>query len=369
MNLPDITFAEADPNEMHINIKSTVESMIGRTLQESDPLTLFLRGIELIIIQQRLLIDQSAKMNLLTYAVGDYLDHLGELVGVTRLVSTFAAVTMQLNLSTERLTSTIIPKGTRFTADGSIFFALDEDCIIPAGEISVESKATCTVKGEVGNSYQIGEIAAIVDPQPFLKSAVNITISDGGSNTEEDESLRERIRLAPEKFSNAGSRGAYIFHAKSASTKIIDVCVESPSPGVVNVYPLCTDGSLPTQEILDVVNEKLNDRSIRPLTDQVQVLSPIQTEYDIDFKYWISQSDAALANTIRSKVELAVEEFIKWTKSKLGRDLLPLELQYRLRIAGAKRIKMTSPMFIATVDHSVAIPRNINIIFEGIEAD
>lgn len=369
MNLPKINFATADPDSMHLNIKTTVESMLNRTLSESDPLTLFLRGIELIIIQQRLLIDQSAKMNLLAYATGDYLDHLGALVGVKRLESTSASVTMELNLSKIRLTSTIIPKGTRFTADGSIFFALSEDVVIPAGEISIEVKAICQTSGESGNSYNIGEISTIVDPQPFLESVKNTTISDGGSDLESDESLRERIRLAPSSFSNAGSRDAYIFHAKSASTKIIDVCVESPNPGIVNVYPLCSDGTLPSQEILDLVSEKLNDRKIRPLTDNVRVLSPIKTEYDIDLKYWIAQSDSTMANTIRSKVELAVYEFIDWTKSKLGRDVLPLELQYRLKVAGARRIELQSPIFVSTSDHCIAHPRNITIRFEGIESE
>lgn len=369
MKLPEITFADAKPDEIHLNIKSTVESLLGRNLAEADPLTLFLRAIELIIIQQRLLIDQSAKMNLLAYSVGEYLEHLGALVGVSRLESTYASVTMQLTLSTTRLTATIIPCGTRFTPDGTIFFALDEDTVIPAGEISVTSKATCSSKGIAGNSYNIGEISTIVDPQPYLKTAVNITVSDGGSEAEDDESLRERIRLAPESFSNAGSSGAYKFHAKSVSSKIVDVCIESPTPGVVYVYPLCENGELPSQEILDSVNEKLNDRTIRPLTDQVEVLSPEVVEYDIDIRYWIEQSDATSAGAIQAKVESAVQEFIEYTRSKLGRDLLPLELQYRLRLAGAKRIEMSAPMFIATRDHCVSIPRNISIVFVGIEKD
>ncbi|MBP0016080.1 MAG: baseplate J/gp47 family protein [Cyanobacteria bacterium SBLK] len=46
---------------------------------------------------------------------------------------------------------------------------------------------------------------------------------------ETDDNLRKRIILAPESFSNAGSAGAYRFHALSASQDIIDVGVRGAS--------------------------------------------------------------------------------------------------------------------------------------------
>ena len=81
-NLPDITFAASDPAEMELNVLTTVEALLGRKLGRADPLRLFLLGVEALIIQQRLLIDQSAKMNLLAYSKGDYLDHIGILVAL-----------------------------------------------------------------------------------------------------------------------------------------------------------------------------------------------------------------------------------------------------------------------------------------------
>jgi phage-related baseplate assembly protein len=61
----------------------------------------------------------------------------------------------------------------------------------------------------------------------------NLAASSGGSEQEDNDRLRERIKLAPESFTNAGSRMAYRFHAMQAHPNIVDVAVLSPVPGTV----------------------------------------------------------------------------------------------------------------------------------------
>lgn len=96
----------------------------------------------------------------------------------------------------------------------------------------------------------------------------NVTLSFGGADIESDDRLRDRIILAPESFSVAGPKGAYIYWAKTAHQNIIDVAVESPEPGTVNVYPLMKDGVL-TVEVKSLVEEVLNNDKRRPLCDLV----------------------------------------------------------------------------------------------------
>ena len=95
MTLPEISFVETDTGNIESAIITTYEALAGRTLAQGDPIRLFLLSVAAIIVQQRVLIDYSAKMNLLAYAEGDYLDHIGNLVGVTRLPSA-AAITTRL---------------------------------------------------------------------------------------------------------------------------------------------------------------------------------------------------------------------------------------------------------------------------------
>ena len=367
--LPKLTFAESDPEAVDAKILTTVEALLGRKMARADPLRLFLRGIEALMVQQRLLIDEAAKQGLLAYATGNNLDHIGVLVGTDRLQADAATVTMQMTLSAVRETSTVIPKGTRFTAGDGVYFALDEDTVIVAGQTSAEAQATCTVAGASGNGYSAGEISKIVDYTPFLASAVNTTTSAGGADVEEDDAYRARIHQAPEKFSTTGPTGAYEYHAKQASALIADVSVTSPSPGCVDVLPLLKGGAIPGEEILEKVAEHLNDRKIRPLTDKVTVKAPEAVDYDITVSYWIDREDATDADAIAKAAEAAVQDFALWQKTKLGRDINPTELYYRLRAAGVKRAAITSPVYTEITREQVAIAKDIHTTFEGMEDD
>ena len=212
-----------------------------------------------------------------------------------------------------------------------------------------------------------GEINKIVDPAPFWASAENVTKSEGGADTESDEAYRDRIQEAPEKFSTAGPALAYEYHAKAASALIVDVSVDSPAPGEVIVYPLLKGGVIPGNEILTLVDKKLNDRSIRPLTDKVSVKAPESVKYDVDVLYYIDRRDATEAAQIQARAESTVQEFSAWQKERLGRDINPTELYYRLRAAGVKRAEIKSPVFTATNKKQVAIADSVKASFGGLE--
>ena len=367
--LPGLTFATADIEALDLQVTSTVEELLGRKLARADPLRLFLRGVEQVIQQQRLLIDESAKQNLLAYATGDNLEHLGALVGVSRLEASKAQTTVTVKLSAARETATTIKKGTRVTADDEVFFSLDNELIFLAGEVSKECTATCTTVGLAGNGYAAGELNKIIDNQPFLKSIVNTTLSEGGADVESDEDLRERIWIAPESFSVAGSEGAYIFHAKSASALISDVAVHSPAPGYVEIYVLLKDGSIPSTEMLNKVAARLNKKTVRPLTDIVTVKAPTTVSYDINLQYWISDEDSAQASRMIRAVNSAVDDYVTWQSEGLGRDLNPSELTKRVMATGVKRVDVISPVFTVLDPFSVALVRNKTLSYEGLESN
>lgn len=366
-NLENLKFVDANPEEMEIHILDIVEGSLERKLARADPLRLFLLGVEALLIQQRLLFDQMAKMNLLACARGGYLDHIGALVGTERLPAAPATATMKLTLSAVREQAVIIPKGARITAGDNIYFALNENAIIPMGELSVLTTATCTENGERGNGYLPGEISRIVDPVPFWASAENTTKSEGGADVEDDDAYRERIHEAPEKFSTAGPALAYAYHAKSASALIADVYAHTPAPGEVDVYVLLRGGSVPGEEILSLVGAKLNDASIRPLTDKVTVKAPAPVTYNVDAVYYIDRRDATEAAAIQKRAESAVQDFILWQKERLGRDINPTELYYRLREAGVKRAEIKLPVFTKTEKSQVAVADQIKVTFGGLE--
>ena len=368
-NLPDITFAESDPQTVELNIVTTVEGLLGRKLARADPLRLFLRGVEALMIQQRILINETAKQNLLAFATGDRLDHIGALTGTNRIQPSAATTTINLQTSAARETSTLIPQGTRVTAGDGVLFALDDATVIEAGKLSVDARATCTETGTKGNGYLSGEIDKLVDPVPFIAVVKNITTSAGGANLEDDDSYRERIHEAPEQYSTAGPTGAYEYFTKKASALVTDVAVESPAPAEVVIYPLLKDGEIPGDEVLKTIDAALNDRKIRPLTDKVIVKAPTAVAYDITLSYWIDRSDTTEAASIQRAAQQAVSDYAMWQKAKLGRDVNPTELYYRLRGAGVKRAAITEPGYIAVTRSQVAIAGTISVKFEGLEDD
>lgn len=368
-NLPSLSFAERDPATIETNILTTVEALLGRTLARADPLRLFLMGVEAIIVQQRELIDQAAKMNLLAYATGNYLEHIGALVGTNRMPAAAATTTLKLTLSAARETATTIPAGTRTTAGDGVLFAINSDTVVPAGETTAAAEATCTIKGAAGNSYAPGEIKTIVDPVPFLATATNTTTTEGGADAESDDDYRERIHEAPERFSTAGPAAAYEYYAKTASALIIAAPAFNAGPGTVRIRPLMKGGDLPGTEILESVADVLKNRAVRPLTDKVLVEAPEKVSYNVSLKYWINRDDATDAAAIEKAVNSAVAEFVVWEKSKLGRDINQTELYYRIRAAGAKRAVITEPIDTVVGEEQVAIADSITVTLGGLEDD
>lgn len=365
-NLPDVEFASKDISKIQTDIITTYEAISGRKLAPGDPVRLFLQAIASIIAQQRVLIDYSAKQNLLAYASGDFLDHIGVRLNTDRMPAQAAQTIIRFTIASQPQTVTI-PKGTRVTPDGKIFFATTDVVDVPSGTTQVDITAECTTAGTIGNDWEPGQINRLVDPLPWVTKVENITTSSGGTDTEDDDSYRERIRKAPERYSVAGPYGAYDYWARTAHQSIIDVSVSSPSPGQVEIRPLLEGGEIPSQEILDTVDAVCNDRNIRPLTDLVTVLAPTVVNYDITLTYWIDESNSSIAASIQEAVNEAIDEYVTWQKSKLGRDVNPSKLTARIINAGAKRVEIIVPIYTAITKDQVAVANNITVTYGGLE--
>lgn len=370
-NLPAVEFLTTDAESIKSQILSGYESLTGRSLAAGDPVRLFLLSIAEILILQRTAINTAAQQNLLSYATGNYLDALGTYLSVKRLAESRAKTSIRFTLSQALANSFEIPAGFEVT-NGVVAFATDADVTIAAGELTAEVGATCTTSGTSGNDYLAGQIATIVTPMAFLKSAENITITTGGSDAESDADFAERIRLAPNSFSVAGPVKSYVYHAKSASSAVIDVSVVSPTPGEVDVYPLLTGGVLPTEEVLKQIEDYLSADAVRPLTDYVRVLSPESVPYEIVVRYWISADDKTKSETIRKAVETAVENYRLWQQTKIGRDITPAKLIAAVINAGATRIdsaSMQPAAFVELADNHVAQCTKVTVVYEGTKAE
>ncbi len=164
---------------------------------------------------------------------------------------------------------------------------------------------------------------------------------------EEDERLRERVRLAPESFSVAGSRGAYRYWAMTEDTSITDVAVVSPDPGVVRIYPLTSTG-IPSQGILDAVADVCSPETVRPLCDIVHVAAPVQVAYAITAVIdTYAGYNAALA---LQEAQAAAQAWADKTSATLGRDLVRSQIIAALSVAGVYKVTLTEPSIDRVLD-------------------
>ena len=365
---PNISFVDTDTETLVNALIRSYERFTGRTLYPADPARLFILWIADIIIQERVNIDFSAKQNLPRYAEGEYLDSLAELFkDVYRLGPEAARTKIKFTLSMERDTATVIPAGTRLSAGEEIVFATAEPLIIPAGSLTGEVAAVCQTTGEIGNGFIPGQITKLVDIFPYFQKAENTTESAGGADWESDAAFYARIRESMETFSTAGPLGGYEYHAKSASALIVDVKATSPEPGEVDVRVLLAGGELPGEETLKAVSEVLNADKVRPLTDHVTVAAPETVPYDIDFTYWTQEGGAVSDEKVAENIAAAVRTFKEWQGAKMGRDVNPSYLISLLMQAGAKRVKVRSPVDTVVPDNAVAVIGETAVVNGGAE--
>lgn len=311
--------------------------------------------------------NEGLKMNLLRYTKGEYATEMGYFTDTERLEAKKASVL--LNFEIEEAKEHLLGINPVRVTPGNNRYFLTPYFEFKPGETTKQIIAICTEEGIIGNGYLPGEINKIVDPFPFFKSVMNMEISQGGSEIESDISLKERIRTAPSKFSTAGPVDAYIYWAKTANQEIIDVNVKMIIPGTVRITPLMKGGNLPTDSVLADVLAICNDDKKRPLTDNLLVNKPNQITYDIDFTYYISNSNIGLVNEIQEKVQKAVDNYIAWQKGALKRDITPTELIYLIRKAGAKRVEIVKPIFTIVNDFEVAKEVIVNSRYGGVEDD
>jgi len=378
-----IEFVKYDSETIVNELVSQFEKVLGETLQPSDERRIFLNQLAQVIVGINANINDTGNQVLLRNARGEALDAIGEMLGVKRLEAGKAKCTLKFTLAAAQSFSVTIPKGTRATPDGKIYFATDSDLVIRAQSTEGTVLATATEAGVSHNGFAENTIKYIVDNAQFLSSVTNTTVSSGGTDEESDDNLRERIRLVPESFSTAGCEDGYIYWAKTASADVGDVVAYSPAndtslseeerkagAGKVFIYILKEDGSIPTADdtLLGEVFKVVSAKDKRPLTDKVEVLPPSAVSYSVNFRYYVAAEDEMNAEEIKAAVNSAVNEYIVWQGAKIGRDINPDKLRSLVLNAGASRVDLTSPTSYIALNRTqvAALTGEIEATYAGI---
>lgn len=367
LSLPEPDFIARDPNKVVADMKLQWETLTGKTMYPAQVEFLLTNLVAYRETLLRIGIQEAAKQNLVHFARYPMLDYLGELVGAYRLLPSAATTILQFTADEPVQEATVIPKGTEVSG-GSLIFATDVEAVIPVGETSVAVTATSITTGTSSNDVLPGTLKSILNYFNPAIEATNLTLSQGGLEMESDDRFRERVKLAPNQFSNAGPRGAYDYYVRSVRQDIVHVGLHSPRPGKVRVYPLLETG-LPDQNLLLKVYETLSDENIRPLTDEIEVISPTQIDYSVTMHIELYKGSSI--EQVVSATEVALENYAARLARTLSRDLVASQwVGVAHTVPGVYRAWSNLPESTGVAQPGDWLHNTgITVIFEGFDSD
>lgn len=367
--LGDITIVDHDADKITAEVVASIEGALGRSFGPADPARLLGLSLAAPVIQTRLLADIGAKQGLLSYAMGENLDHLGYYLGVERPGARSAYCSAVFTRSNVEAAE-VVPAGVELSGMG-LLWRSDAIYFERGAAQSAPVVVSCVTPGAVGNGAGVGAIATIVTPDTVLSGVANVTASNGGADALGDPEYAELIRSGLDAYSCAGPVAAYEYYAKQADPNVLDVVILSPAPAEVDIYVLLQGGSVPAQDdpALGAVLAACSAETVRPVGDRVRVLPPEVSEYQIDVTYYLERGEAARLGeqALRAQAEAAIADFIAWQGGKIGRDISPSKLTQMLLNSGVKRIEVRAPEFARLESQSVAVCTAEHVEFGGIE--
>lgn len=321
------------------------------------------------LYQLATIINERHKLNFLQYMYGDYTRNWAANFGFKEDGISSAAVTLRFCLVEPQPMDIIIPAGTRATSGDNVFFAIDEELIIPAGDAYADAGATCTQSGTIGNGYAIGQLNVMADPINLVQSVRNTTQSAGGHDKYTNQELKELIYNFPSSYTTAGSSECYEQIAKRYSSNIIDAKAITNNEALVQIFILLQEGMIPSIEYCSKVLAFIKDLKITPDTDKVEVIPPDVVTYEVEVGYYIAYEQKDIADGLKEAIEDAGRTFVDYTRSKIGRAVNPNVLITYASAAGASRVEIAKPEYKHVSENEVAICSSIKMSFRGFEKE
>lgn len=186
---------------------------------------------------------------------------------------------------------------------------------------------------QIGANYNVARL--------LITPADDTTIPPTPAVYESDDDYRARIPVSLEGYTTAGSEGSYVFHGISAAGTIKDISAVSPTPGQVVIYVLSrTANGAASDDEIAAVTAALNAETVRPMTDQVSVLSANVATYTIDAELVLF--DGPDANVVLQAAKDAVQAYAN-SVHKIGYDVALSGVYQALHQPGVDRVNLTNP--------------------------
>ena len=334
MDNTELHYVTYDPEAIWDAMTDAYIEAGGEVLYPGDEKEMLLRSVQSTLVQAFAGVDNAMRMQTLRYAIGDYLDLIGENRNCLRIAAQKARVTLSIAFNAVGEAGTLAA-GTAFTADGEVFYELEEDLDYSGSAETLTAPALASEAGEKGNGLTTGTALFPQTATAAINSVTAASDATGGTDREADETYRERIRNYDDN--GTGTKRGYETLAAGVSAAILDVNAVRVSAGTVKIYLLLADGTTSPEAILAAVTAKLNEDDVRPLTDTVSADLADDLAYTLDVT---AVADSAQVSA--SELQAAAAEYTAWQDYTIGRAFNPDRLIALLYQAGASRVTIAN---------------------------
>ena len=261
-----------------------------------------------------------------TTAEAGYLERRASEYGIYRKEATKATGTVTF------VGAGIVPQGTQLIAGNDVVYITTS----PSDQNVASIEAV--EAGASGNSEEGLELT-LVSPIAGIQSTATASVLAGGTDAEDDESLRARLLMRQRNPPRAGTKADYVEWALEVPGVTRAWCYpQELGLGWVTVRFMTdtlTDDGIPTTDMVERVQEYIESQM--PVTAMLQVVAPVAKPLDITVDVLPD------TETIRANVEAALESAIL-SESEPGGVILRTTLDRAMAtVSGITSYRLVSP--------------------------
>lgn len=219
-------------------------------------------------------------------------------------------------------------------------------------------------------AYATGEVLDHIGISYFFTERLELDAGDPDATPplpptlENDDDYRRRLLLAPDRFSTAGSEASYQYYALGAAGDVKDVTASSPSATQVVVAILSREGSgTASATLVTQVQDALSAALVRPLTDQVHVVSADIISYPVSAVLHIQSGPDPVV--VRQAAIESVTTFVEG-RHRLGSNIVRDAVLAALYVEGVERVELAQPLGDIICDATQAAHcSSVEVVIDG----
>lgn len=270
-------------------------------------------------------------------ASGEYLDMHAACRGLVRTGAMYAAGVLRFFVSSAGSAALRVPEGTVCMTASGTRFVTTEEAVIAAGALSGDAAARAVEPGGAGNAAS-GEITLLSALPVGVAGCSNPAAFSGGSEAEDDESLRARLMDSYQRLPNGANAAFYEQEAMRIAGVHQAVAVgRARGIGTVDVYVSSLEGA-PSTQLLAQVQAALEEK--REIAVDVKALAAVVKTVDVTAEVTLREGYSL------AEVRTQAQEVLSSCFGSMGRSVRRgmLYAMLLLNVDGVENVTLSAPL-------------------------